>query len=485
MSRVNRSRPDEELGWLDGVAQAELVRGGEVGAVELVEAAIARVEREDERLGFLVAPMFEAAIEAARIPAAGGPLAGVPFLLKDHLATCAGVPHTSGSRFPRDYVASRDSELVRRYKRAGLIPIGTSATCEFALLSTAESVRYGPCRNPWDLGRTTGGSSGGSGAAVAAGCVPIAHANDSGGSIRIPASCCGLFGLKPTRARNSLGPEFGDLAGGLWAEHVLTRSVRDSAAVLDATAGEVAGDPYCAPAAVGRFLAAVDRDPEPLSIAFSVASPSGAPVDRDCLIAVEDAAALCEALGHRVEEASPPLDGEAMEDAFAVLISAGTAHFLTWWEAQVRRSPRRDELEPFTWEMIESGRGRSAVDLLVAQQTLQSGARRIAEFHRNFDLTLTPTLAAPPVPLGYFDPGERPAGGVLDLDARFAAFTWVANATGQPACSVPLYIGSGGLPIGVHFTASSGREDLLLQLSAQLERVRPWRARRPPSEPPG
>jgi amidase len=400
-------------------------------------------------------------------------------LLKDHLATYAGVRHTSGSRYLRDHVAASDSELVARYKRGGLIPAGTTATCELALLSTAESARYGPCRNPWDLARTTGGSSGGSGAAVAAGAVPIAHGNDAGGSIRIPASCCGLFGLKPTRARNPLGPAYGDLGGGIWAEHVLTRSVRDSAAALEVTAGPMPGDPYFAPPASGSFLGEVGEDPGRLRIAVCADAPTGVPVHEDCREALREAAALLELLGHDVEEAPLPVDGALLEEAFFVIYAAGTAWRLDAWRRELGREPEEGELEPFTVALAELGRSYSASDFLTAIEKVQADARRIAA--SPYAIHATPTLAAPPVPLGHFAaPAEDPLR-TLRVDAAFAAFTWVANATGQPAMSVPLHWNAEGLPIGVHFTAALGAEALLIRLAAQLEEARPWAGRRPPA----
>ncbi len=460
-----------DLTWRDGIAQAELVRAGELTAAELAEAALQRIEAADRELGFLVEWIDD------RPAAPGdGPLAGVPMLLKDHLATCAGVRHTSGSRYLRDYTPASDSELVARYKRGGLVPVGTAATCELALLSTAESARYGPCRNPWDRERTTGGSSGGSAAAVAAGAVPIAHGNDAGGSIRIPASCCGLFGLKPTRARNPLGPAYGDMGGGLWAEHVITRSVRDSAAALDVTAGPMPGDPYAAPPTDRPFLDEVGADPGRLRIAVSADAPTGVPVHADCRAAAESAAQLCEELGHVVEEASPPIDGVRLEEAFFMIYAAGAAWRLDAWRRELDREPEPGELEPATAWLVELGRSHDASEYLLAVETVQADARRIAGFHQTYDVLLSPSLAAPPVPLGTFAGDPRLT---FEVDAAFAAFTWIANATGQPAMSVPLHWNDAGLPIGVHFSAASGEEALLIRLAAQLEAARPWAQRQP------
>jgi amidase len=471
---------DPANGWFDGMAQAELVRTRQATATELVESAIARAEAAHRSLGFLIERTYEQAGQRAADVPTDGPLAGVPMLVKDHLATCEGVRHTSGSRYLRNHVASEDSELVRRYRAAGLIPIGTSATCEFALISTAESARYGPCRNPWDVGRTAGGSSGGAAAAVAAGVVPLAHGNDAGGSIRIPSSCCGTFGLKPSRGRNPLGPAFGDVGGGIWAEHVLTRSVRDSAATLDATCGPMAGDPYSAPAKRGSYLEEIRTGPGRLRIGFSSSAPTGVPVHEDCAAAVQSAATLCQELGHDVDEVPLPIDGARLEEAFFVVYAAGAAWTLQRWERELGRSPEPNELEPFTAAMAQLGRSYTASDFLLAVEKIQVDARRIAGFHATYDVTLSPTLGAPPVPLGHFAAAGDDPLRVLHIDAAFAAFTWIANATGQPAMSVPLYWSESNLPIGVHFVAAYGDEATLFRLAAQLETARPWAARRPP-----
>ncbi len=473
-----------ELARADAIAQAALVHTGELTATELTEAAIERVERLDPLLGFLVEPLFEPALAAARdldrVPAPLGPLGGVPMLVKDHLATIAGVRHTEGSVFLRDHVAAEDSELVRRYRRAGLIFIGTASTPEFALLSTTEPVRYGATRNPWDAALTPGGSSGASAAAVAAGVVPLAHGNDSGGSLRIPASCCGVFGFKPSRARNSLAP-YGDL-GAIWVEHVITRSVRDSAATLDATCGPVPGDPYAAPPADGSFLQRAEAEPGRLRVTFSVAAPSGGPVAPECEHAARGAAELCEQLGHEVSEAAPDVDWATAEVAFLGLFAASCAAWVDGWAARLGRRPGDGELEPFTRALAARGRALSAPELLSAVACLQQVGRSVARFFEHCDVWLTPTLAQPPVPLGYFDP-PAPPGDPLDVlrrDARFTPFTWIANATGQPAASLPLHWTDDGLPIGVMAATGLGDDGTLFALSAQLERARPWAERRPP-----
>jgi len=387
---------------------------------------------------------------------------------------------TSGSAFLENFVPGYDSALVSRYKRAGLIVVGKTNTPEFGIVPTTEPKLFGPSRNPWDISRTTGGSSGGSAAAVAARIVPMAHANDGGGSIRIPASCCGLFGLKPTRARNSLGPAFGDMFSGLVAEHAVTRSVRDSAALLDATAGPEVGDPYYAPPPARPFIQEVGADPGRLRIAVSVAAPSGVSIHDDCVAAVRDAAKLCSELGHNVEEASPTFNREMLTRSFMALWAAGC----TWEiDGQAQRSGRTasaDQFEPSTWTLYQMGANVSASQYLQALQSLQSMSREIGRFFEDYDVWLTPTLGMPPVELGHFDsPAEDPLRGMRRA-AEFVPFTPICNATGQPAMSVPLYWNSEGLPVGTHFVARFGDEATLFRLAAQLEEARPWKDRRPP-----
>jgi len=469
-----------EIGSRDATAQAELVRRKEVQPAELVEAAIERIERVNPQLNAVVTPMFDEARRAAREPIPDGPFRGVPFLLKDLLAAYAGVPMSWGSRLLRSYVPMRDSELVRRYKRAGLIVLGKTNTPEFGILPTTEPRLFGATRNPWNKERITGGSSGGSAAAVAAGMVPAAHGNDGGGSIRIPASCCGIFGLKPTRARNPLGPDIGDIMGGLVAEHALTRSVRDSAALLDATAGPDLGDPYWAPPPARPFAEEVGRDPGRLRIAFTAKAPTGAAIDLECVKAVREAANLCAELGHEVEEDFPKIDGERFSKSFIDIWASGNASMLEV-VAKLGVKLDTDAIEPLSWALYEKGKKVSGADYLVAQGVLQSMARDAARFMQKFDLLLTPTLAEPPLPLGWFEqPPENPLQA-LDRAAAFVPFTPIANATGQPAMSVPLHWTSDGLPVGTHFIARFGDEATLFRLAAQLEAVRPWRDRWPPT----
>lgn len=466
-----------ETAFLDATAQAELVRKKEVKAIELVEAAIERIEQLNPTLNAVVTPMYEQAREAAAGKLPDGPFAGVPYLLKDLLAFYAGVRMTFGTRLFSNYVPDHDSELVVRLKRAGLIIVGKTNTPEFGILPTTEPELFGPCRNPWNTERTTGGSSGGSAAAVASGMVPMAHANDGGGSIRIPASCCGLFGLKPTRGRNPLGPSFGDIMSGLVCEHAVTRSVRDCAALLDATSGPAPGDPYWAPPPKRPFLKEVGADPGRLRIAFTVEAASGTAIHDDCVRAVREVAALCSDLGHEVTEAAPKLDLEMITHAFVVLWSAGNAVTI---KALGASKEMKEMVEPLSWTLYEMGCHYDAADYLLAVGNIQRMARDVARFFEDYDVWLTPTLAEPPVPLGTFDsPPDDPLRG-FTRSGEFVPFTPICNATGQPAMSVPLFWNGDGLPVGTHFIGRFGDEATLFRLAAQLEEARPWKDRRPP-----
>lgn len=470
----------DEFAYLDATAQADLIQRKEVKTVEIVDAAIERIERLNPTLNAVVTPMYELARAAATSKLPDGPFAGVPFLLKDLLAAFGGVPMSSGSAFLRNNVPDHDSELVARFKRAGLIILGKTNTPEFGNLPTTESRLFGPCHNPWDTSRTAGGSSGGSAAAVAAGLVPMAHGNDGGGSIRIPASCCGVFGLKPTRARNPLGPDYGDLIGGLVVEHVLTRSVRDCAALLDATSGPDVGDPYWAPPPARPFCQEVATDPGRLRIAFSTVAATGVPVHDDCVGAVQDAAELCADLGHQVIEASPKLDGELLAQAFYTLWTGGFAWSMNSIIQSVGRVPAQDEIEPMNRAIYEVGRQQSASSYLSALRSVQQVARDVARFFLDYDVWITPVVSEPPVPLGTFEsPPHDPMQGWSRAD-EWVPFTRLFNATGQPAMSVPLFWNAEGLPIGTQFIGRFGEEAILFRLAAQLEAARPWAGRRPP-----
>ena len=470
----------DEVADLDSIGQAALVRSGEVTAVELVEAAIERVERHNPSVNAVVTRMYDLALERASQPLPEGPLAGVPFLLKDFLAEYEGVRFTEASASLRNNVSTADSELVRRYKAAGLITVAKTNLPELAIGVTTEPRLFGPTRNPWSLDRLPGGSSGGAGAAVALGMTPMAHGNDAGGSIRIPASCCGVFGLKPTRGRNPLGPEFGDVMSGLVAEHALTRTVRDSAALLDATAGPDVGDPYPSPTPSGTFLSAAGTDPGRLRIGFSERSPLGDPLHEDCVAAVREAAALCEELGHEVVEAMPEFDAETVWMSVTKLIAVGVAWTIAHWDRELGRDGEHseDDFEPFILSMAERGRAISAAEHLMTVQDAQRASRDVARFFQSFDLWLTPTLGTPPPPLGTF--AYSPDNDAFEHRrkmAGFSPFTYICNITGQPAASVPLHWNDDGLPIGVHLAARYGGEATIFGLAAQMEEARPWAPR--------
>ncbi len=471
----------DDTAWLDATAQAELVRRGEVSPSELVGEAIARIEKLNPQLNAVIHPLFDGAREAAAGVLPDGPFRGVPFLLKDFLAELAGTPFSEGLAFAGDYRSSVTQTLTQRYLDAGFVVCGKTNAPELAILPTTEPRRFGASHNPWNTAYSTGGSSGGSAAAVASGMVPVAHANDGGGSIRIPASCCGLVGLKPTRGRNSLAPQYGDLISGLVCEHVVSRSVRDSAAVLDATAGPVAGDPYWAPPRRGpSFAAAAEVPTHRLRIAVLTASPAGSEVHPDCVAATHAAATLCESLGHHLEEAVLDVDGDAFVADFVNAWAAGNAWAIADWEARLGRAATEDELEPLSWALVQLGRSLNAPQYLTAVQGLQRATRRIAAAFDSFDVLVTPTLAEPPAPLGTFDspPGEPLAG--LFRAASYVPFTPPFNVTGQPAISLPLSWNEAGLPIGVQFVGRLGDEETLFGLAGELEVAAPWSARQPP-----
>jgi len=456
------------------------VAAGEVTAAQLVDWAIRRIETINPRLNAVVTAAFERARSAASV-APSGAFAGVPMVCKDLLVETPGMRFTEGSRFLRDNVSTGESELAARFRRAGLIVLGKTNAPEFGMAPACEPLLFGATRNPWNTDYSTSGSSGGSAAAVAAGLVPVAHASDLGGSIRYPASACGVFGLKPTRARNPLGPIYGDLVGGMACEHVLTRSVRDSAALLDATAGPGAGDPYPAPPVRGPFAAEVGLDPGRLRIAFSRRTAEGPAAHPDCLTALDEALRLLESLGHDLIEVEDVGITEEVGAAVGTVVNVALSWIVAYWVRRLGREPAADELEPASWVLREAGMRVSAAEYLQTVEVLQRFARRFAAFLEDFDLWLTPTLSAPPPRIGEMvGTAEDPLRGLRRGGETIRYAGVVANITVNPAMSVPLTWSAVGMPIGMHFLAPFGDEATLFRLAGQLETARPWAERWPP-----
>jgi amidase len=461
-------------GWydeLDGLGLAGAIRRGEVSATEAVDVAIARVEARDPVVNAVVATRFDAArAEAYRAPG-DGPFAGVPYLVKSLGAEVAGLPTSRGSRLFADAVASADSLAVARARTAGVIVLGMTNTPELGKNGSTEPVVHGPTHNPHDLTRSTGGSSGGSAAAIAAGMVPIAHGNDGGGSIRIPASACGLFGLKPSRGRVPNLPSLDAFAYPVGCTHALTRTVRDSAALLDAVAAPAPGDAYGAPSAPGPFLGEVGADPGRLRIGFTTTTSRGDEADDDCADAVARIAAVCEQLGHEVTEVTFAYDVEAANAALASIMAVNVADAVETRLAALGRELRDDDIEPFTRVLYERGLSMTGVEVIDALHAMESVGREIAPFFAGHDLLLTPTLPIRVPELGWVDT-TRPE--TMVRAAAFSAFTGIFNTTGQPAMSVPAGADANGLPVGVQFVGRLGDEGLLLRLAAALEAAAPW-----------
>jgi amidase/6-aminohexanoate-cyclic-dimer hydrolase len=413
----------------------------------------------------------------AGLPA--GPLAGVPYLMKDLYAWQRGARIGNGSRLYDGFVADHDFTLVERYKAAGLVILGRTNTPEFGLNAATEPVANGPTRNPWNLERSSGGSSGGAAAAVAAGMVPAAHGTDGGGSIRIPAANCGLFGLKPNRGRNPAGPDVGEGWSGLACGHALTRSVRDSAALLDATSGPSPGDPYWAPPPARPFLQEVGTKPGKLRIALKKKTLPGTPVHPECVKGVEAAARLCEELGHRVEEAMPDFDFVGLRWAMGVIISANLRNGLDARLDILKRTQKEDDVERITALWAEQGRRHTARDYARALVIVHGVGRRFGEFFRKYDVLLSPTVAEPPLPLGSTDMMSNDLDAYNERLFRLIPFTPQFNVSGGPAASIPLYWTPDGLPVGIQFGADFGNEAVLFRLAAQLEQAQPWKDKRP------
>jgi amidase len=463
----------------DALGLAELVRQKKVSPAELLEAAISRVEARNGTVNAVTVPLYDLARKTISGGLPAGPFSGVPFLMKDLTAAIAGVPMTRGSRFFADTPPpAADSEHVTRLRRAGLVIFGRTNTCELGLSLTCEPQLHGPTRNPWDPTRISGGSSGGAAAAVGARMLPMAHATDGFGSIRAPAACCGLVGLKPTRGRNTMAPYAGEGLAGCSAEHAVTLSVRDCAALLDATAGAGPGDPYVAPPPARPFLQEIGAAPGRLRIAWTAATPNGAPVDAETLRVLRDTVQLCGDLGHQVTQADPAIDGAAVVPTFLTLIAANTVVNLAS-HPTAGRPPRPGEVERVTYATGQMGERVTAADYVRATQTAHRLGRQMAAFHADWDVLLTPGLATIPPKLGWIDMMLDDVDEYWRRVFTFSPFTVWFNLTGQPAMMLPIGVSPEGLPIAVQCVARHGDEATLFRLAAQLESARPWIDRRP------
>jgi amidase len=471
----------KEYASFDGLALGRMVRDRQIAPAELMEAAIARAEKLNPKLNAIVFKDYDRALRAARDrKPGGGPFEGVPLLLKDIMGDCAGMPTRSACAYIPATPLLADAEVVARYKRAGFIPFAKTNAPELGIPPVTESRMYGPARNPWNLERTPGGSSGGSAAAVAAGIVPVAHGNDGGGSIRIPAACCGLVGLKPTRGRISLAPNLGDILGGFVVEHVLSRTVRDSAAALDATSGPMPGDPYFPSPPARPYLSEASSPPKRLRIAFSTDNPLGGSFHADCVEAARNAAKLCAQLGHEVEEAAPQLNYQMLAQLFDTVYAAGVALSIEAVRLLTGAEPTPEKFETFTWNLYQRGIQVSASQYLIAQAMLQQAARQFAAFFESHEVFITPTLGQPPLKVGTIDFMSQATTLLDEKIVNFAVACPVYNITGQPAISLPLHWNREGLPIGVMFGGRYGDEATLLQIAGQLEQAQPWINRKPP-----
>ena len=459
----------------DAVGLAGLVSSGEVSGLELAGAALAVAEQRNPDINAVIEVFDDIEDIAAKVPA-GAPFSGVPFLIKDLVLQAQGRANEMGSRLAAGLVAPADSDLMVKFRQAGLMTLGRTATPEMGYNVATETLQAGITRNPWNPQHSPGGSSGGAASAVAAGIVPMAHANDGGGSIRIPAACCGLVGLKPTRGRVAVGPAAAEGLSGFGIEFAVSRSVRDSAVLLDAVQGAGVGDPYIIPPPQKPYAQCLQQAPAPLTIGFTTEAWSGVAVDPEIRDALAEIARCCEGLGHRVEEARPPLDAEAFAQANTDLWSASIAHWVSDICAATGRQSCGDTLEQATLAVYEHGMSLSAVDLLHADVTFNRVSRDFGHWFSSYDLLLTPTTAQLPWPIGQHSAsgGHYTARQWTDHVFSVAPFTAVFNCTGQPAISLPLARSRSGMPIGIQFAAPLGREDLLLSLAAVLEQVAPW-----------
>ena len=478
-----------DLARMDATAQAELVRSGEASPLELVDAAIERIEKLNPEINAVIHELFDEAREAARGHLPDGPFKGVPFVLKDLGAAFAGQPYHLGMQVLKDadFRAPMDTYLAQRFREAGFVTVAKTNTPELGILPTTEPDAYGATKNPWNTGLSAGGSSGGSGAAVASGMVPVAHANDGGGSIRIPAAQNGLVGLKPTRQRITEGPLAGDNLSGLTAELVVSKSVRDTATILEAVHGPAPGDPYVAPPPSRLYSEELEADPKGLRIGFTTAAAVDLAIDPACIEAVEKTAKLLESLGHEVSQSSPTDSAMAagggidIQDSFLTRWAAGQAQILGTLGMALGREITKDDVEPLTWALAEIGQERSAGRYLQDVGIHHVISRMIAGWYDSgFDLLMTPTTARPAQPLGTWDDSGDDPMDAFHAALPEGAFTALFNVTGQPAISLPLHEAD-GIPVGVQLVAPFGREDLLIQVAAQLERAEPWSDRVAPT----
>lgn len=467
-----------DYGAHDAHGLAALVREKKVSPRELLDEAIARTEKINGAINALVVKHYDAARAQIDRGLPDGPFKGVPFALKD-LNLLAGTRTTFGSSLSADFVAQHNSTITERYLAAGVTIFGKSASPEFGLMPTTEPRLHGPCRNPWDTGHSSGGSSGGAAALVAARVIPVAHATDGGGSIRIPASACGVFGLKPTRARTPSGPDRGSGWGGFSVGHVVSISVRDSAAFLDATCGEEIVSPYAAPAPARPFAQEVGRAPGQLRIAFAAHGPNGEAIDPEIADAVRDTAKLLESLGHHVEERGPKVPHDPAS-VINTIVSTHTALTQRLAERQHGRALTNRDFEELTLASAHVGSKSAGVDYVEAEIAAFEIGKALALFMRDVDVILSPTLCLPPLAIGQIDTMAKDLSGIGPLLRRYMPGTSIYNMSGQPAMSVPLAWNKAGLPLGMMFAGRFGDEATLFRLAAQLEEARPWKHKRPP-----
>ncbi|MEX0838999.1 MAG: amidase family protein [Parvibaculum sp.] len=463
----------------DGLGLAALVKRGDVSAAELLDEAIARTEKINPKINAVVMKHYDEARAQIAKGLPEGIFSGVPFLLKDLHLLLDGTVTTYGSALFGGNVADHNSTLTDRYLKAGLVIFGKTNSPEFGLAGTTEPRLYGPTRNPWNLAHSAGGSSGGAAAAVAAGILPFANASDGGGSIRIPAAACGLFGLKPTRGRTPMGPDRGEGWAGLSISHVVSRTVRDSAAALDATAGDAPGDPYAAPAQARSFLQEVGAKPGRLHIAFTTQRSDGSVCHPDVVAAVRETAELCENLGHHVEEAAPVLNREEISRHQATIVGANTGLTFRQRAMALGREVTPNDVEHITWLIAKGAEARNATDYAEATLFIHRLGRQMAAFHETCDVFMSPTLGVPPIPLGSLDMMSEDVGKYMRVSYEYMPGTAIANMTGQPSMSMPLNWNATGLPIGTMFTGRFGDEATLFRLAAQLEEAKPWAERTP------